>query len=127
MAKKSEAQPGDYVELADKDGGFYDSETELNISRSQQVQLKDKIGKRTQEALVSGGLLIVSGKSKTAETIDKNTESDLPENLPGRDAFIAAGMSFEDVKKFDFEKNKVNGVGAKTVEALKAYAEAENK
>jgi DNA uptake protein ComE-like DNA-binding protein len=121
MARKSDAQPGDYVELADKDGGFYDSETELNISRGQQVQLGDRIGKRTQEALVSGGLLVVSGKPKTAEKKAENTESDLPEGIPGREAFIAAGMNFDKVMNFDFEKDKVPGIGAKTVEALTAY------
>lgn len=118
--KKGEAKPGDLVELADKDGGFYDSETELNISRDQQVALGDRIGNRTQMALLAGGLLLVSDSDKKAAVKD---DSDLPADLPGRDAFIAAGMNFEAVKDFNFETGKVAGVGPATVKALREYAE----
>jgi hypothetical protein len=58
---------GDVVELANKEGGFTDPETGLDISRDQKVELKEPIGTLTNEALVSGGLLIVSGKSAKAE------------------------------------------------------------
>jgi hypothetical protein len=51
---------GEYVELADKEGGFSDPRTGFDISRDQKVKLTDPIGARTQEAIVSGGLLIVS-------------------------------------------------------------------
>jgi hypothetical protein len=57
---------GDVVELANKEGGFTDPETGLDISRDQKVELKEPIGTLTNEALVSGGLLIVSGKSAKA-------------------------------------------------------------
>lgn len=61
-----EAKPGDKVELADKDTGFYDSETQFDISRDQQVELGERIGAKTLVALSSGGLLLV-GSGRKAE------------------------------------------------------------
>lgn len=122
---KNQAQPGDTVELKDKETGFYDAETQFQVVREQQAQLGDNIGRRTNEALVSGGLLLVgSGKSKSSADVkktDATDKSDLPEDFPGRDAFVAAKMDLAAVKAFDFEKDKVEGVGAKTIEAVQAY------
>lgn len=64
---KNLAQPGDTVELKDKETGFYDSETDFKVVRDQQVKLGDSIGRRTNEAIMSGGLLVVSEKSAKAE------------------------------------------------------------
>lgn len=63
----SNAKAGDVVELADKEIGFTDPDSGLDISRDQKMELKDPIGSRTHEALMSGGLLIVRGKSAKAE------------------------------------------------------------
>ena len=123
---KETAQPGDTVELKDKDGGFTDPDTGFDISRDQKVKLGDSIGQRTQQAIMRGGLLIVSGKGKSSKVeTSSDVAIDLPEDLPGREAFIAAGMNFDAVKAFDFEKDKVAGVGAGTIKALKEYAEKE--
>ncbi|MEO8650504.1 MAG: hypothetical protein ABI539_15180 [Acidobacteriota bacterium] len=74
---KDNAKPGDKVELADKTGGFTDPETGFDISRNQQVELSDPIGLRTHEAIVSGGLLVVSGKSaKSSKAGDDGLKSD---------------------------------------------------
>ena len=67
MSDKKTAQPGDTVELADKDGGFTDPETGFDISRDGQVKLGDQIGERTQRALLSGGLLVVGGGKAKAD------------------------------------------------------------
>jgi hypothetical protein len=123
--KQANAKTGDVVELADKDGGFYDPQTQFKVVRGQQVKLGKTIGTKTNTALVSGRLLVVgSEKSTSAKSVSAQTESDLPEDLPGRDAFIAAEMNFDAVKNFDFEKDKVAGVGAKTIEALNEYFKA---
>lgn len=114
-----EVKPGDTVELKDKESGFYDDETNFKVVRDQQVKLGESIGRRTNAALMSGGLLIVSGKSKKDEA--NQDESDLPDDIPGRKEFVAAGMNYEQVKTFDFEKDKVAGIGAKTVEAVQSY------
>lgn len=67
---KSDAQPGDVVELKDKEAGFTDPITGFDISRDQQKELTDPIGETTHLAIVSGGLLIVSG-SKAKKGDDK--------------------------------------------------------
>jgi hypothetical protein len=54
---------GDVVELANKEGGFTDHETGFDISRDQKVELKDRIGTLTNEALMSGGFVVVVTKS----------------------------------------------------------------
>ncbi len=64
---KENAKAGDVVELKDKDAGFTDPETGFDISRDQKLELKDPVGTRTHEAIVSGGLLVVSGKGAKAE------------------------------------------------------------
>ncbi len=61
---EQKAQPGDTVELKDKEIGFTDPDTGFDISRDQKKQLGKTIGARTLAAIVSGGLLIVSGKAK---------------------------------------------------------------
>lgn len=118
--KQANAKPGDVVELADKDTGFDDTQTGFSISRDQQVRLGKTIGTKTNRALLSGRLLVVSGSSKKSNDGGKD-QSDLPEDFPGREAFVAAGMNLEQVKNFDFEKEKVSGVGAKTIEAVNEY------
>ncbi len=65
--KNIQAQPGDTVELKDKDGGFYDDETNFKIVRKQKATLGNTIGSRTTQALLSGGLLIV--ESPAIETL----------------------------------------------------------
>jgi hypothetical protein len=65
--KKTNAEPGDVVELADKSAGFTDPDTGFDISRDQKLPLGDTVGKQTQLAVASGGLVIVSGKSAKAE------------------------------------------------------------
>lgn len=69
MAKerKTNAKPGDTVELADKDTGFSDPETEFKIVRDQKVKLGERIGRKTNRAIVSGALLVVSSKSAKSE------------------------------------------------------------
>ena len=66
-----QAKPGDTVELRDKETGFTDAETGFDISRDQQVKLGDTIGQRTNVALASGALLLVSSKkAKAADDTD---------------------------------------------------------
>ena len=73
---------------------------------------------------MSGGLLVVAGgngKSAKANNEETVIESDLPEDFPGRDAFIAAKMNLDSVKKYDFEKGKIAGVGAATIKSVQEY------
>lgn len=131
MAKdRTNAGPGDTVELADKETGFFDSSTQFKIVRDQRVKLGDTIGAKTLRALSSGSLLLVSGKSKSkaAETDPpEGDEFDLPADLPGREAFIAAGFTtFASVKELDTEEKllAIKGIGTGTVKNLAAWAEA---
>ena len=75
----STANVGDTVELKDKDGGFTDPVTGLDISRDQKVKLTDPIGARTHEAIVSGGLLVVSGKKAKAADAEEPTAEETTE------------------------------------------------
>lgn len=68
------AKSGDVVELADTEGGFTDPETGFDISRDQRKKLGDPIGRRTHEAIVSGGLLVVSEGKTSDEADDAKTE-----------------------------------------------------
>lgn len=112
---KNDAQPGDTVELKIKDGGFFDSETNFKIVNDQQVKLGETIGTRTQAALVSGGLLVVSAEKKKAD------ESDLPKDLPGRKQFVAAGLNFDQVKNIREEELDKLKFDTKTKESLLQY------
>lgn len=118
----AQGKVGDMVKLAKGEGIFVDYETGLEVVNSQAVELGEVIGSRTATALISGGLTIVSeGKVSVSQETAKTDDSELPSDLPGRDVFVKAGMDFETVKNHDFEANKVSGIGAKTIEALKAY------
>lgn len=66
-----QAKAGDTVELKDKEAGFTDPVTGFDISRDGRVKLTDPIGERTQQALLSGGLLLVGGKPKAGKTGDE--------------------------------------------------------
>jgi hypothetical protein len=115
-----EYKPGDTVELAVKDGGFYDSETEFKIVNDQHVELGKTIGDKTVKALLSGGLLVVAGgKSKKTD--------DFPEDFPGRDVFIAAGLTFKKVRAFksDADALKVPGVTSEIVGQIEEWAKAQ--
>ena len=61
----SEAKAGDTVELKDKEAGFTDPDTGFDISRDQKLELTEPVGARTQQALLSGGLLLVGDKPKS--------------------------------------------------------------
>lgn len=129
-----DAKAGDTVELKDKEAGFTDPDTGFDISRSQKKELTDPIGKRTQQAIMSGGLIVVTGEKKSANLGEgegsgssEPDEYDLPADLPGRDAFIAAGYTeFEKVKALETDEQllAVKGIGPGTVKNLKAWAEA---
>ena len=72
----TDIKAGDTVELKDKEAGFTDPVTGFDLSRDQQKKLTEPIGPHTQQALLSGRLLIVEkpkGKAaaKTADTEDK--------------------------------------------------------
>lgn len=125
---KSDAKPGDTVELKDKEAGFSDPETGFDISRDQKVKLGDRVGERTHQAIATGGLIIVTGRAGKSKSTDGGSDADdvdLPEDLPGREAFIEAGLTFSDVKnlKTDEDLLAVKGIGKKTVDALKEWAE----
>lgn len=117
------ANPGDKVELAVKDGGFYDSQTNFKIVNDQKVSLGDVIGEKTNRALLSGGLLVVSSKGKSKKSkAGKSDKSNLPEDLPGRDVFVAEGLDLDAIKGLSDEQlNEIKGVGPKTIEDLKKY------
>lgn len=119
---------GDTVELKDKETGFTDPDTGFDISRDQQVELAEPIGSRTQQAIMSGGLLIVTGKGKkTTVTEPPKEDFDIPHDLPGREAFVAAGFTtFQSVKDLDTDEKllAVKGIGPGTVKSLAAWAEA---
>jgi hypothetical protein len=119
---------GDVVELANKEGGFTDHETGFDISRNQKMELKGRIGTLTNEALMSGGLLVVTSKSKRSKSEDDDEGStdgdDYPEDFPGREAFVEAGLSFDQAKNLQSEDEllAIKGIGPKTIKDLNAWA-----
>lgn len=120
---------GDHVQLKDQTGGFTDPETKFDISCDEIVELTHPIGVRTTQALLSGGLLIVSGSNAKKQNSSDGSEADdfdLPADLPGREAFVAAGLtSFAAVKDLNEEQLlAIKGIGKGTVKALVAWAEA---
>lgn len=71
--KSANAGAGDTVELADKDTGFYDPETQFKIVREQTGKLGDTIGTKTNRAILSGQLLVVE---KPRKQLGKKEETD---------------------------------------------------
>lgn len=69
---KKVGEPGDVVQLKDRESGFTDPDTGFDISREQKAELGDTVGERTQQAIMSGGLVIVKGKPTVkADETDK--------------------------------------------------------
>lgn len=130
MAKKTNENKGDgrVVELKDKNTGFYDPITRFKIVHEQQLPLGDSVGTKTNKAILSGALLVVSGSvAKDKPATDQGDDFDLPADLPGREAFIAEGLTtFESVKELDTEEKllAVKGIGKGTVKALAEWATA---
>ncbi|HQU85922.1 MAG TPA: hypothetical protein PKY59_22540 [Pyrinomonadaceae bacterium] len=112
--------------LATGAGVFFDDESGLKVLQGKIVEVDaSKATEKTRLAISSGALLEVSDEEKSqpkeGSKSKDQTKSDLPEDIPGRDAFIAANMNFESVKTFDFETGKVPGIGARTLLALGDY------
>ena len=75
MAEKKKSYLGETVELADKDTGFYDPETQLQLSRDNTAKIEGKVGRKTQTAILSGRLLIVGSKeAKAAKAAEKKAD-----------------------------------------------------
>lgn len=109
---------GDVVQLARKEGIIVDYETGFEVSNSATAKLGKQIGQRTQMAIKTGGLLIISGGSaKKTEN-----ESDLPEDLPGRDIFNKLDMSADQVSGMEKDQLvELKGIGEKTADAVVEY------
>lgn len=53
------------------------------------------------------------------------THSDIPKDLPGRDALVRAGVAFKDLQKMnDEDLLKVEGIDVSTVAEINKYAES---
>lgn len=72
----ADIEVGQMVELKDKEAGFTDPVTGFDLSRSQQKKLIDPIGSSTQQALMSGRLLIVEKPKGLAGGKSKPKDSD---------------------------------------------------
>ncbi len=111
---KTETKAVDTVKLAKGEGIFIDYETGFEISNQEEVELTQPIGLRTKLALQSGGLLLIEAESPVAT-------DDFPKDIPGRDLFIAAGLTFEKLKGLgEDEFLKIEGV---TPDLLKELTE----
>lgn len=121
MAKsKQKARAGDTVELANKDVGFYDPQSQFKVVRDQKKKLGKTVGAKTNYALLSGALLVV-GKPAVKDDVDDN-DSDIPENFPGREVFVAAEMTFDEVKAMTLEDfDKIKGIGPKTMKLIESW------
>ena len=62
---RAELQKPKFVRLADQSGGFVDDETKFHIVRDQVQSLGETVGRRTMQAIQSGGLLIVDAPKPT--------------------------------------------------------------
>ena len=69
-----DAKPGDVVKLANGEGILVDYETGFEVSGNQEVKLGDTIGQRTHQALMSGGLLVVTETKKGKKAEEKVDE-----------------------------------------------------
>jgi hypothetical protein len=106
---KAKGNSGETYGLADKETSFYDHETGFELVREATSELGDVVGNKTHTAIMSGRLLIVSAEGK----------SDLPDDLPGRKFFVAAGVNFEQFKALNEDDlGKIKGITAKLKEEL---------
>lgn len=124
---QGKAQPDDVVKLAKGEGIFTDYETGFEVFNENEAKLGKTIGKATNLAIASGGLLIVSSSAKAASS--KKTgevKSDLPEDFPGRNVLVKAGVGLKEINAVPEDKREeafaeIKGIGQKTVEAILAY------
>ncbi len=72
MAEKG--KPGDVVRLAKGEGIFVDYETGFEVFNQNTGKLGEKVGERTQQALLSGGLVIVRPEKKKAAKTEEKTD-----------------------------------------------------
>lgn len=97
-------------------GLFVDDETEIKVLPGDEILIDEALaGQKTQIAIRNRHLVEVENPKKS---------SDIPEGMPGRDAFIAAGLTYKKVQglKTDEQLLKVEGIDAETVKALKEWA-----
>jgi len=59
-------------------------------------------------------------KAGIVTIIEKESEPDLPKDLPGREALVKAGISYEDLLKIE-NYEEIEGVGKATASKLKEY------
>lgn len=120
------AKPGDKVQLARREGILVDYETGFEITNDETKKLGNPIGKRTQLAVQSGGLLVIDSKpakTKVPKSENTNDPADLPDDFPGRDVLIGLGVaSLDAVDKMDKAALvELKGIGDKTAEAILEY------
>lgn len=76
----------------------------------------------------TGDSYVEQGIAEEYDPDNPTQESNLPDNLPGKDDFDDAGKTLKDVKQL-FEDGKlqsVNGIGPKTEEEIKEYFLTQN-
>ncbi len=100
---------------------FVDDVTGLKLVRGDVVEMDhNEVGARTQTAIRHGHLVEVQSKT----TKKKTDDSDLPEDIPGRDVFLKAGLSFDQVKTLSLEDvDKTKGIGEATLAKFVDYAD----
>lgn len=116
---------GDKVQLARKEGILIDYETGFEVVNAEEKKLGNPVGQRTQLAIQSGGLLVISSKSSKSSKKGKDDGdgSDLPLDLPGREAFLEADLTFEQLKKMTEEETAlVKGIGPAKMKELIQYS-----
>ena len=105
--------------LATGVGLFVDDETGLKLVPGKSIKIDRSLaGERTNMAIQHGALVEVD-LSK-----EKKDDSDIPDDFPGRDAFVKEGLSFDEVKRLSPSKlDAIPNVGKKTIEAVEKWVE----
>jgi hypothetical protein len=136
MTDRKKQQGEKSYRLKDKEAGFFDDETGLDITRDQVVKIGEGAGKKTLQMVRTGGLIEVNMEPKPPSGFDPNFGSgapsaaasewadsdELPEEYPGRAALLAAGynkLSFVNALTRE-QLIDLKGIGEKTADEILA-------
>lgn len=113
--------------LATGAGIFFDDETGLKVLPGKTVSVdKDTAGRKTQQAIMSRGLVEVAEETKAVSKSNETIKTDLPEDFPGRDVLVKEGVGLKEINQIpEAEREQklmdISGIGKATVGKFLEY------
>lgn len=127
---ETENNPGKNYRLRQQETSFYDDETGLTVTRSQEVRIdKGRAGRKTLQMIKTGGLLAVDSSAAEAaprkeggDGAGQKPADELSADFPGQKLLAAAGVTTRSrLERMTREEIiALDGIGPKTAAEIEA-------